>query len=700
MPQSDDSLEMMRVCRSCGTAHPLSVAYCPQDGTKMTDGQDIGSQFAEKYELLELIGSGGMGNVYKARQILLNKVVAVKIIHRQLATQITLARFQQEARTTSNLNHPNLIRLLDFGIFDGQPYMVVEYLVGRTLAQIVEADGAVETYRALNIFAQVLDGLQSAHDIGVLHRDIKPSNIIVTNSGDNERPVLVDFGIAKVVYGDEPQQNLTRTGEIIGSPYYMSPEQCANKHLDERTDLYSLGCALFEALTGAPPFMGSSAVDTILMHTSNKAPTLKEGSLGKSYPPGLEEIVARLLEKEPGQRFSTANEVKLALKGVYFNRNTPYTNQAIVPANKSKKFSARNIAIATSLCAAALVAVLCTTFTQVKRQAPVTPPPAAVSDPLSEADKLMSSRNIVDVAFASNRDCPQLTTVTLTEDDFKQIAKNYAGVVALDLRFSTFKSKWLKHLANCKRLKLLKLANTEFEDSDVKNLVGLRSLQNGQFENDRLTDKSIPFFAQTTFNQLHLANNRFSNDAFKTPLPNILYMELDHNHQLGPAAIDNIVNHQKQMTGLGLGDMDIAPQSLEKLNQLPNLYRLGLRENHISKAQIKALAKLKTVEELDFRECHLDLNDLPLLSAMPALKELDLSGCKEVNDKSMPQLTKFARLKSLFLDHTDITNEGLECLAQMHKLKHLRLKNCHGIDRVYIEKLKALLPDCKIEYEY
>lgn len=302
-----------------GIEKTLGLTYGP--APDLLTGQVV----AEKYKVLGELGRGGMGVVYRVEQITLGRILAMKTLNAQEVSDVTWRRFQVEAKTAAMLDHPNLITVHDCGLINGDiPFFVMDYIEGTTLAKLIKDKGALSVEETLTIFIQVCFALAYAHNMGVIHRDLKPSNIMLVppQSDSNSFSVkVVDFGIAKLTDEEiQPTQALTRTGEIFGSPLYMSPEQCLGKPVDARSDIYSLGCVLFECLTGVPPFMGNTALSTMMQHQSTDAPSLKEATLGKEFPAAIENILRLMLEKNPESRYqdmkSIARDLSLLQQGI------------------------------------------------------------------------------------------------------------------------------------------------------------------------------------------------------------------------------------------------------------------------------------------------------------------------------------------------------------------------------------------------
>jgi len=303
-------------------------------------------RFKQKYEFLDTIGFGGMGVIYKVRQIAIDKIVAVKMLHSNVSSDAAFGRFQREAKAASLLSNKYIVGVHDLGATtSGQPFLVMDYVDGKTLAQDIIEHGPLHLDRFLRIMLQITNALQHAHENGVLHRDLKPSNImLVPNDKGQEEVRILDFGIAKLMSSEYSGQQLTKTGETIGSPLYMSPEQGRSGDVDQRSDLYSLGCVMYEAATGTPPFVGKTALETIVKHLEEAPLPMVQASLGLEIDAGLQDIVSRLLAKAPADRYQTASMLEHDLRQlqdatiggktarfIYTPQSTPLSRKGKVP---------------------------------------------------------------------------------------------------------------------------------------------------------------------------------------------------------------------------------------------------------------------------------------------------------------------------------------------------------------------------------
>ncbi len=309
-------------CPQCSNLCEESHKFCPVCGfpiselQRRTDDPLIGTTLPGGYVILEIVGVGGMGRVYRAEQKTLGRTVAVKIIHPHLlGDESASQRFYIEARAASRLNHPNSVGVIDFGKNGNQLYLVMEFLRGKDLARVAYEEGPLSFKRIVDVMAQVLAALAEAHHLGIIHRDLKPENVMLVpmrSGGDFVK--VVDFGLAKV---KETQQTtgITSPGIVCGTPDYMAPEQGRGDPIDARSDLYACGVILFQLLTGRLPFEAESPTQVVLMHLSIPAPDPSVIAPERDIPEGLVEVTLKALEKDANKRFQTADEFAQALRG-------------------------------------------------------------------------------------------------------------------------------------------------------------------------------------------------------------------------------------------------------------------------------------------------------------------------------------------------------------------------------------------------
>jgi eukaryotic-like serine/threonine-protein kinase len=272
----------------------------------VVDDSIVGKIVGEKYRIVRLIGRGGMGAVYAAEHILLKKVVALKMLHEGGTDGAqALARFRNEAELTASVMHPNVVSVTDMGVLaDGTAYLAMELIEGKSLAEIIKQEGKLPLKRALPVFVQLCSALAAAHEKGVLHRDLKPGNVIIVEDHGVERVKVVDFGIAKL---QEGEQHLTQTGEVFGSPHYMSPEQCQGHQVSAASDIYSLGSLMHEVLTGKVPFSGDSPMAIVMAHMNEPPPPMVLEAPAQ-VAQEMNSIVAKAMAKQAEERFQSASE--------------------------------------------------------------------------------------------------------------------------------------------------------------------------------------------------------------------------------------------------------------------------------------------------------------------------------------------------------------------------------------------------------
>ena len=260
-----------------------------------------GQKINDRYEIVKSIGEGGMANVYLAIDLILDRKVAVKVLRGDLANdEKFIRRFQREAKSVSDLSHPNIVEVYDVGEEDGQYYIVMEYIEGKTLKQLINKRGALTLPEVIDIMTQLTDGLAHAHEAYIIHRDIKPQNIMIL---DNGLVKITDFGIAMATNATQ----LTQTNSVMGSVHYLPPEQASGKGSTIKSDIYSLGILMYELITGSVPFKGDNAVEIALKHMKEKIPSVRKQN--PLIPQSVENIILKATAKNPRNRYDSVREM-------------------------------------------------------------------------------------------------------------------------------------------------------------------------------------------------------------------------------------------------------------------------------------------------------------------------------------------------------------------------------------------------------
>lgn len=291
----------------------------------------IGKVIEGRYEILSFIGEGGVGTVYKAKHLLLNKTIAIKFLIPSLVRdKRALQRFKTEAEITCSLSHQNIVTVREYGFSDGCPFLVMDYMEGKSLKDVISENEELTEKQIIEWILQVLDALEYAHSLGVIHRDIKPANIVFEELNDNLTAKILDFGIAKIIETEvELQSGVTRTGELFGTPTYMSPEQCSGKEVDTRSDIYSIGCVLFELIAKTPPFQGKSALEIFMKHINDPIPDVES----TQFSSDLKTVIKKCLLKNPDDRYPSVGFLKQDLKCIHDGKKVSIS----FPSNRESK---------------------------------------------------------------------------------------------------------------------------------------------------------------------------------------------------------------------------------------------------------------------------------------------------------------------------------------------------------------------------
>ncbi len=665
-PFNPDGQSSTRLTTGQGQTDSVAKPYISDD--KLKPGDIIG----DSYVIIELIGVGGMGYVYKVRHLILEKMYAMKTISGEQISEIAWRRLQVEAQAIARINHPNIVGIHNLGIHQGKiPYYVMDYLKGKNLAEILKQKRYLTLEQSLPLFIEICNGLGFAHKKGIVHRDMKPGNIVILDEPDftGGRVKIVDFGIAKLAGTIDPvNQKLTTIGEVFGSPLYMSPEQCEGKRIDARSDIYSLGCTFFEILTGEVPFHGENPVATMLLHSQVEPPSLYEAS-GLDFPESMEHLVATMLAKAPMNRYPNLERVGDDLQNILdgntigmspFNTSInlnlfsdQFEDNAIddevgeeeIVLVKSKRVKLKTIAIAGSLLVvgALLIAAYSIYFKTAAKSQTVAKAPVAVPIASDGTQRYFSSSfdggRTIRFEFPKEQ---SLGTIGYSSKKSQQEAK---GTVVLEPQ------KQIHFAANEYILTHPKLIDS-FRPDD------LYAFNAPEQENAIKMDEPMAHIAKLTgLKKLNLKTNR-ATDAIVPYLDQLTSLEslnLDMTH----------------VTGAGLAKF----KGLKKLKQLFFSYNHGVPD---------LLQALRGSEELE--NLYIESPDMPfttqyakLLADCPKLKHLDLQASK-LNDEGLYILAALPNID--FIDATDcqVTDEAVNKIKAARKGKKIHIPTKNDIE--------------------
>ena len=597
----------------------------------------------DRYAPYRKLGKGAAGSVYLCKDRLLKKRVAVKVLNHLSPEQ--LVAFQREAKSTSQLSHPNIVKVMDFGVSDGAtPYMVLDFIDGINLDSVIVSDGPLKLEYALTVFEQLCDALAYAHQRGLMHRDLKPSNIIVVPATTTSPASvhLIDFGVGafkkEVV---DPKDSQSKT--VVGTPAYMSPDQAAGNPYDARSEIYSLGCVMFESLTGQLPFEADTPLATISMHAHTPAPALADVIESIDFPESVENLVATCLKKLPEDRFQNVDALKREISEIHSailkeeRRTKGFDSSAPTAAAKSLPV----ILILLSVVATVLVVVI---FYQLTSFEDAKPP----DDHKVYSVKLDDGYASIDAAkwhrhTTSNGMKAWSSGPALTDDDFKELAKETdANSISINVTYN-ITGKGFKYLSDLPLYELY-IQSSALSDEGLEAISKIKSLRFLSISvGSLLTKKGFE----------HLRE-----------LPNLNHFEL-------------------LVTVIPSGTFDV-------ISQMHNLVHLSFFDStNIS------LTDISKITAGNSKLCFLDLSDtgfnddlIPIIAKLKELQELRLASLK-LTDKHLDLLAQLPKLKRINLADTNITDRGLAKLAKSKSLRYVEVGRCKEVSRQALKNLNS-----------
>lgn len=627
------------------------------DDSTTNEGLEPGQLIEGRYKVLSLLGRGAVGAVYEVEQVFLRKHFALKVLDPIVASDTNIRRFQQEAQAASKLDHPNLAKAVDCGVIsDNQPFLVMELIEGETLQAYLKAHGKLPIELALDLFIQLCFALGYVHTEGVIHRDIKPSNIILMKKQNGKwLPKIVDFGIAKVALISESEaQALTKTGEVFGTPLYMSPEQCNGIKVDGRSDIYSLGCVLFEALTQTPPFCGNSVLETILRHQSETAPTLKEASLGEQYPAALEKIVAKMIAKKPSDRYASALDVAQDLSAVQQGKSDLIVDRQGVETNKNASKSKLILAAMASVIGLLIIAVILYTLSR-----------------RPEAADLKGTHKI--------EGQEKTTDTTVTNPDSIGLANKEKpfSVISANQRMFTFPDKEIGTLSWWQdgREEKKKAMGPVTVSADVPLVftcydpIYNKPSYLTRFGRNELTGINFaPHMLEST-GASGASSNQYTDSPLRfLPLMQSLKMVLLLNNPISDDSLD-IVGALPNLHWLVVDQSFSNGDKLGKLSNLPKLHVLVAHNIDSPSQLLTQLAKGNALRRLSLNVDKLTDKDVALISQLHQLTTLSI--LSDLNEKSLIRLCSMSKLKKFCILGNAINERSITSLRGMKNLEQL-----------------------------
>lgn len=691
-------------CAKCGIELSAGFAVCPNDGTPIDVELREGDVFQSRFRLTERIGAGGMGVVFKAVHLTLHKTVAVKFLQSTSDTQIR--RFQQEARALAGLNHPNLVPVHELDTTEfGQPYMVMDYIEGESLSDVLNRVKCLPPMEAIKIIMQVADALSFIHSHGIMHRDIKPGNIMICNE-PAQTVKLLDFGIAKVLDMDG---SLTLTGDVMGSPLYMSPEQAKGLATDSASDIYSLGCVFYELLTGAPPFPGSSIVEVLLKHASDPPPSLSKAMPGYHFPNGLETIIDTMLAKDPAQRFSSASELLVEL-----NRLVGHRWYHITLPTKVVKSRPLVLLACVSFITIGIFLWLLTYNNGAMLGKAV---PESTQEDGTGAVTFQRWMPVIEGKTPGKKAADEQDDAGSAEDRNDPMSGKPDAAVE--------KAMELQALEDPAAFGDIKAAENLFRSFNLPE-----DVLTGGMQHVRMIDiDDWPHVAHRTFIGLQKrqdsyltlfrANHTDVGDRLVKFLTKFPLTQLELNETAVTRGAVPSICSMRALETLKLNRLKLQMSDIMQIAQLPHLSKLSLLDTGIGDEAVAALCKVHTLTRLTLAKDPItDRSVEDICKAKLPLTELNLGRCA-ITDRSL-MLLQNSQLCSLWLNGDPVTDRGLKYIShlslsgldlsgtkvsgkalsdlRMPALRKLILIGCSDVDSDSVKQFKENNPECMIYY--
>lgn len=657
---------------------------------------EAGSVFADNYRVIAKIGSGGIGTVYKVKHILWNQEQALKVMPSGF-TEHERKRFENQITALRSLQHPNIIALHEYGIDrTGSPYIAMDFIDGRSLEQILSADrdsvlnsdtdvtesvrsthtggsgaknsgDALSLKRTLEIALQLCDALSYAHQKNVVHRDLKPSNVMITEKSDGTLHVTVlDFDLAKLMQSpDSDVAPLTQPGELLGSAPYMSPEQCRGLEIDGRSDIFSLGCMIFECLTGRPPHLCTTKIETMMHTLDEPAPTLAQVcSKSKRFPKEMERILAKMLVKEPPARYQSVGAVRDDLVNLAESIHTSDLRRGQDTTGHTR-WRILSLAIAMSVVGSIMLAIWIFKYVIPKSNPSQTPP-----DVQSSIDKVQPAPE-PKIRFLHNRRLVLLTLSDLENEDYRKLRFPSWSIGKLTLSPDGPSTNAIENMA---------IGKDDSFDLDLYPSTPISVLDS--FSADDLRRSSLLVYYVNDKNLYHILRLR-SLDGIR--------LRAD---EISDQGLERLVQSYPNLWHLDLSGKAISQKGVQRLKALSNLRTVSLA--HFAFKDTSVVRSFNRAYSLSLRDCNLVGSDLVNIPRSGELKLLCLANNPHISDHDLSYLCPISSLQQLDLSGCSIGPKSIVYLKKMQNLDRLRLDSSRWEPR-FRASLRAAMPHCDID---
>ncbi len=623
----------------------------------------------ERYQIVTTIGQGGSGTVYLTVDLVRNRQLALKTLELNLDRQVSWGRFEREARIASRLNHPNIARVYDFGLLDKKvPYLVMELVHGQTLHERIKSNGPLTGYETLTVFKAMASALLYAHELNIIHRDIKPANIILTTDmhGEITGAKLIDFGLSKCGSGSEFVQSLTATGEVFGSPYYMSPEQWNGENISASADIYSLGVSLFEALSGTVPYQGENAFATAVLHITEPVPYLGDLSNPPENHFNWDLILQKMLAKNPEERYQSMADLRDDLNRLSSGQridsevtraSSSDSSTLLAPlSNKNSKLLWVMISLVFLLLSAFATLIFYAFPSTVGYN---TTEPEFEQLPIPGTTSSLLPHTVASDVTEQGQTRFYFPKNSMGKFIAGENSINASGVVIVPMHlplkftpsdlflqqphlFQSFRPNDLAELS-------IKGCPVEFNDRAMKYIGSLTGLKSLEVKNCAVTAKSI-----------------------------------------------DTLNKLPGLTELVLEDTDINGSDLLKFNRLKELKTLEACDMTDVSNVLSTLKNNQHIKHLALNNDNLQNQDLKIISSLSNLEFLELNGNRQIDATGLGLLADLPKLNRLSISYVPLDSNCSKTLAKFKQLKILAISTQSWSENE-VTALKRALPHCLIK---